>query len=70
VALFIKERLTYKTRPDFWIFEDGEFELVFVEINRGGGHRNDVVGVVYRPPRAALSVFNERMAQLLGRLGG
>ena len=70
VALFIKEGLTYKTRPDLGIFEEGEFESVFVEINRGGGRRNDVVGVVYRPPRAALSVFNERMAQLLGKLGG
>jgi hypothetical protein len=70
VALFIKEGLTYKTWPDLGIFEEGEFESVFVEINRGGRHINDVVGVVHRPPRAALSVFNERMAQLLGRLGG
>jgi hypothetical protein len=51
------------------IFEEGEFELVFIEIDRGGGHRNDVVRVVYRPPRVALSVFNQRMAQLLGMLG-
>jgi hypothetical protein len=69
VALFIKEGLTYNTRPDLWIFEEGKFKSVFVEINRGGGHRNDVVGVVYRPSRTALSVFNERMAQLLGRVG-
>jgi exonuclease III len=68
VALFIKEGLMYKTRPDLGIFEEGEFESVFIEIDRGGGHRNDVVGVVYRPPRTALSVFIGRMAQLLGRL--
>ena len=36
VALFIKEGLTYKTRPDLGIFEEGEFESVFVEIARGG----------------------------------
>jgi hypothetical protein len=39
---------------------------VFVEINRSGGRRNDVVGVVYRSQKTALSVFNERTAQLLG----
>jgi hypothetical protein len=70
VALFVKEGLTYKTRPDLGIFEEGEFESVFIEIDRGGGRRNDVVGVVYRPPRTGLAVFNDRMAQLLGRLGG
>ena len=70
VALFVREGLTYKTRPDLGIFEEGEFESVFVEIDRGGGRRNDVVGVVYRPPRTGLAVFNDRMAQLLGRLGG
>jgi hypothetical protein len=34
VALFVKEGLTYKTRPDLGIFEEGEFESVFVEIDR------------------------------------
>ena len=36
--------LTYKERPDLGIFEEGLFESVFVEIVRGGGRRNDVVG--------------------------
>jgi hypothetical protein len=69
VVVFVKEGLTYKTQPDLKIFE-GEFESTFIEIDRGGGCRNDIVGIVYRPPRTGLSVFNERMAQLIGRLGG
>ena len=50
VALLVREGLTYKERPDLGIFEEGLFESVFVEIIRGGGRRNDVIGVVYRPP--------------------
>ena len=50
MALLVKEGLTYKERPDLGIFEEGLFESVFVEIIRGGGRRNDVIGVVYRPP--------------------
>jgi hypothetical protein len=70
VALFVKEGLTYKTQPDLGISKKGEFELVFIEMDRGWGRRKDVIEVVYQPPRAALSVFNERMVQLLGNLGG
>ena len=40
-----KGGLTYKERSDLGVFEEGLFRR-----DRGGGHRNDVVGVVYRPP--------------------
>ena len=50
VALVLRDGLTYRERPDLGTFTEGVFESVFVEIIRGGGRRNDIVGVVYRPP--------------------
>ena len=50
VALLLRDGLTYRERTDLGTFEEGFFESVFVEIVRGGGRRNDVVGVIYRPP--------------------
>ena len=65
-----KGGLTYKERPDLGAFEEGLFESVFVEIVRGGGRRNDVVGVVYRPPGGDMGGFNEKMAQVVVKLRG
>ena len=50
VAVLLRDGLTFRERPDLGTFTEGVFESVFVEIIRGGGRRNDVVGVVYRPP--------------------
>ena len=50
MALLVREGLTYRDRPDLGTFNGGVFESVFVEIVRGGGRRNDIVGAVYRPP--------------------
>ena len=38
VAVFVRDGLTYRERPDLGIFEQGRFESVFVVIVRGGGH--------------------------------
>ena len=73
VALLIRDGLTYRERPDLGIFEEGLFESVFVEIIRGGGRRNDVIGVVYRPPQGEIGGdggFNTKMARVLARLRG
>ena len=50
VALMLREGLTYRERLDLGTFDEGVFESLFVEIIRGGGRRNDIIGVVYRPP--------------------
>ena len=50
VALFIRDGLTYRERPDLGTFTEGVFESLFIEVVRGGGRRNDIIGVVYRPP--------------------
>ena len=52
--MLVRDGLTYRGRPDLGTFNEGVFESVFVEIVRGGGRRNDIVGVVYRPPRGGL----------------
>ena len=51
-------------------FDEGKFESVFVEIIRGGGRRNDVIGAVYRPPQGEIGGFNTEMAKILTKLRG
>ena len=70
VALMVRDGLTYRERPDLGTFDEGIFESVFVEIVRGGGRRNDLVGVIYRPPRGDLGGFNDEMARVLGLIQG
>ena len=69
----LRDGLTYRERPDLGTFDEGRFESVFVEIVRGGGRRNDIVGVIYRPPGGNvgdIGAFNEELAKVLGRLQG
>ena len=70
VALLLREGLTYRERPDLGTFTEGVFESVFVEVIRGGGRRNDVIGVVYRPPGGNMGGFGEEMARVLTLLWG
>ena len=46
VALLLRDGLAYREWLDLGNLDEGVFESVFVEIVRGGGRRNDVVGVV------------------------
>ena len=46
----IRDGLTYRERPDLGTFTEGVFESIFIEIIRGWGCRNDIIGAVYRPP--------------------
>ena len=41
-----------------------------MEIIRGGGRRNDIVGVVYRPPGGDMGGFNDEMARVLAKMRG
>ena len=70
VGLFVRDGLTYREWPDLGTFDKGFFELVFVEIVRGGGRRNDVVGVVYRPPGGDMARFGTELVRVLGLLQG
>ena len=66
--MLVRDGLTYRERPDLGTFDEGVFESLFIEIVRGGGRRNDVVGVVYRPPGGDIGGFNTEMARVLGLL--
>ena len=70
VALLVRDGLTYRERPDLGTFDEGQFESVFIEIIRGRGRRNDVVGAVYRPPGGNIKGFSDEMARVLGKLRG
>ena len=70
VALLVRDGLTFRERPDLGTFTEGVFESVFVEVIRGGGRRNDIVGVVYRPPGGDVGVFNTEMARVLAGMRG
>ena len=68
VALLIKEGLVYKERPDLNIFKEGIIETVFAELVGTGSQKNDIVGIIYRPPNADLKQFNEEIAKVLERV--
>ena len=70
VALLIREGLVYRERKDLSEFVEGVFESIFVEIVRGGGKANLVIGSVYRPPGGEIGQFNTGMAGILQKLRG
>ena len=70
VALLIKEGLIYRERKDLGVFKEGTIESVFVELVRGGGRGNEVVGVIYRPPGGNVAEFNEELGKILSKVRG
>ena len=69
VAIFVREGLTFRERPDIGTFIEGVFESVAIEVVRGRG-RNDLVVVVYRPPGGSMTVFQDSLAAMLGKVRG
>ena len=53
VALYIREDINFRTRPDLDIFYPFIFESVFVTLT----HLNITVGVIYRSPSADIATF-------------
>ena len=70
VAILIRDGMVYRERPDLSSFVEGVFESVFVEVVREKGRRNEVVGVVYRPPGSDLECFSREINRIMARLGG
>ena len=70
VAFLIREGLTYRERGDLGQFIEGEFESIFVEIVRGENKRNEIIGVIYRPPGGDITRFNEHMNEIFKKVGG
>ena len=69
VALLVRDGLIFKERPDLSTFTEGVFESVFIEILRGRGLKNQVVGAVYRPPGSDISCFSQEIARIMGLIG-
>ena len=69
VALMIKEGLVFRERADLSVFEEGEIESLFVEIVRDRGQRNELIGVVYRPPSGDVAAFTEHMSSIMDKMG-
>ena len=65
VALFVKDGRTFRERPDLSVFREGIFESLFVELVKNEGCKNEVVGIVYRPPGANLEAFSEELVKVL-----
>ena len=70
VAVLVREGLTYRERPDLGTFIEGQIESIFIEVIRGGGRKNEIVGVVYRPPGGSTQGFNEDMGRILTDVRG
>ena len=70
VSLLLREGLTFRERGDLSKFIEGVFESVFVEVVRGENKRNEVIGVIYRPPGGNISTFNEQMNDIFSKLRG
>ena len=65
VAILIREGLVYRERRDLGTFKEGIVETLFIELVGRGGQKNDIIGIVYRPPNVDIRVFNNEMTEIL-----
>ena len=70
VAFLVRDGLTYRERTDLNVFKEGIIESLFIEIIRGEGKRNEILGVAYRPPGGDIHVYSEEMTRLFAKLRG
>ena len=66
VAIYIKDTLQYKPRPDLEIFLEGEFETVFIETTNT--YKNTIVGSIYRPPNTNIALSVQRFENIFTKL--
>ena len=52
------------------VFREGIIESLFIEVIRGEGRRNEIIGVMYRPPGGDFNTFIEDLTQILIKLRG
>ena len=69
VGLYVKETINYEERKDLSVFIPHIIETFFIEIDHG--HKNQIVGVVYRPntlPRADLDIFMSTITDIMEKI--
>ena len=65
VSLFIKNEMEYNCRKDLTLL-NSHIESLFVEIPKCENlKRNILIGVIYRPPKSFINLFNEYMNTIL-----
>ena len=67
VGLYIKDSVTYIVREDLSVFIPHVFESLFIEITNKH-HKNQIVGVIYRPntaPKSDLNIFSTTYLEIL-----
>ena len=68
VALYIDSTFNFKSRKDMSVMDDS-IETIFAEIDKGstGLDKDIIIGVIYRAPNSDLSVFNDKLSQILSK---
>ena len=65
VGIYVKNSNKFKERTDLYIFEDGIFESIFIEIENINSVKT-LIGVIYRPPNHAnRDILKEKMQIIL-----
>jgi hypothetical protein len=67
VGLYIKDSVTYTLREDLSVFIPHVFESLFIEVTNKH-HKNQIVGVIYRPntaPKSDLNIFSTTYLDIL-----
>jgi hypothetical protein len=67
VGLYIKDSVTYTLREDLSVFIPHVFESLFIEVTNKH-HKNQIVGVIYRPntaPKSDLNIFSTTYLEIL-----
>lgn len=66
VSVYVKENIPFTERNDL-VYFDSEMESVFIEIesNVYNTTSNIIIGVIYRIPNTSVSIFNDRVTDIL-----
>ena len=62
VAMYVKDTLQYKTRPDLEVFIEGEFETICIKTTNT--NKNTVVGSIYRRPNTNIALSIQRFENI------
>ena len=65
ISLFISQEIVYSEMTDLSMVTD-YLECLFVKVNTNGS--SYVVTVVYRPPNSNITLFNEKMNDILNKV--
>ena len=65
VALYIANDLNYKIRNDLNFTDSSEYETLFVEIETTSKTKNNIVGLIYRPPDSNVYRFIDNLSKCI-----